>query len=169
MAWITGNGSSVGPGIMRTGRVWHWAQLIVTSEAPFVAGTVRPAHTEGGLRWTRPGSARPISKLVVKSALLSGLSTRARSVRCHAGRLRPSILPARCLVPGSTSPSTRAILACGSRRDALGIAQDEVEVAGVDEEAGALTQDEDGITAPQGVEEQGQAAADREIPEGAGH
>src|SRR5215467_11614391 len=92
MAWITGNGSSVGPGIMRTGRVWHWAQLIVTSEAPFVAGTVRPTHTEGGLRWTRPGSARPISKLVVKPALLSGLSTRARSVRCHARRLRPSIL-----------------------------------------------------------------------------
>src|SRR5262245_48801534 len=30
MAWITGNGSSVGPGIMRTGRVWHWAQLMVT-------------------------------------------------------------------------------------------------------------------------------------------
>src|SRR3989442_12237441 len=31
MAWITGNGSSVGPGIMRTGRVWHWAQLIVNT------------------------------------------------------------------------------------------------------------------------------------------
>jgi len=49
--------------------------------------------------------------LVVQSALLSGSSTRARSVRCHADRLRPSILPARCLVPGSTSAtSTRAIL-----------------------------------------------------------
>src|SRR5262245_35174855 len=66
-------------------------------------------------------------------------------------------------------PSTRAILARGSRGDALGVAQDEVEVAGVDEEARALTQDEDGIAAPEGVEEQGQAAADREIPEGAGH
>src|SRR5262249_62043244 len=113
MAWITGNGSSVGPGIMRTGRVWHWAQLIVTSEAPFVAGTVRPAHTEGGLRWTRPGSARPISKLVVKPALLSGLSTRARSVRCHGGRLRPSILRRAALFlvlarPPSHAPSRLA-------------------------------------------------------------
>src|SRR5262245_2619638 len=72
MAWITGNGSSVGPGIMRTGRVWHWAQLMLTSNAPVVAGTVRSAHTEGGLRSKRPGSARPTETLVVKSALLSG-------------------------------------------------------------------------------------------------
>src|SRR5262245_35814227 len=66
-------------------------------------------------------------------------------------------------------PSTRAILACGSGGDALGVAQDEVEVARVDEEAGALAQDEHGITAPQRVEQEGQAAADREIPEGARH
>src|SRR5215510_3154169 len=66
-------------------------------------------------------------------------------------------------------PSTRAILACGSGGDALGVAQDEVEVARVDEEAGALAQDEDRIAAPQRVEQEGQAAADREIPEGARH
>src|SRR5262249_16231559 len=85
-------------------------------------------------------------------------------------RLRPSILPARCLIPGPTSAtSTRAILACGSGRDALGVAQDEVEIAGVDEEPGALAQDKDGITAPERVEQEGQAAADRKIPEAAGH
>ncbi len=29
-AWMTGGGSSVGPGIMSTGRVRHWAQRTVT-------------------------------------------------------------------------------------------------------------------------------------------
>src|SRR2546428_13966314 len=58
MAWITGNGNSVGPGIMSTGRVWHWAQLIVT-RGSFVAGAVRPAQTEGGLRQARAGSDTP--------------------------------------------------------------------------------------------------------------
>ena len=29
MAWMTGNGSSVGPGIMSVGRVCTWVQLIV--------------------------------------------------------------------------------------------------------------------------------------------
>src|SRR6266545_3774024 len=58
MAWITGNGNSVGPGIMSTGRVWHWAQLIVTSGS-FVAGALRSAHTEGGLRQARAGSDTP--------------------------------------------------------------------------------------------------------------
>ena len=40
MAWMTGYGSSVGPGIMSTGRVWHLAQLIVTLIS-FVAGASR--------------------------------------------------------------------------------------------------------------------------------
>jgi len=51
----------------------------------------------------------------------------------------------------------------------FGVAQDEVEVARVDEEARALAQDEDGVAPPECVEEQGEAAADREIPEGPGH
>ena len=39
IAWMTGKGSSVGPGIMRTGRVWHWAQLIVRDTlVSFVGG-----------------------------------------------------------------------------------------------------------------------------------
>src|SRR5437867_12886457 len=58
MAWITGNGNSVGPGIMSTGRMWHWAQLIVTSGS-FVAGALRSGHTEGGLRQARAGSDTP--------------------------------------------------------------------------------------------------------------
>src|SRR6266540_4388948 len=58
MAWITGNGNSVGPGIMSTGRVWHWAQLIVTSDS-FVAGAVRPAQAAGGLRQARPAPTTP--------------------------------------------------------------------------------------------------------------
>src|SRR6059036_707112 len=95
IAWMTRNGSSVGPGIMRTGRVWHWAQLIVTGSS-FVAG----------------------------------------------------------------------ILACGSGGDALGVAQDEVEITRVDEETRPLTQNEHGVAPPQRVEEQRHAAADREIPEG---
>src|SRR6266542_1354972 len=58
MAWITGNGNSVGPGIMSTGRVWHWAQLIVTSDS-FVAGALRPAQAAGGLRQARPAPTTP--------------------------------------------------------------------------------------------------------------
>ena len=49
MAWITGNGSSVGPGIMRTGRVWHWAQLIVTPLL-LCSGDREVGLAEGGLR-----------------------------------------------------------------------------------------------------------------------
>src|SRR5437899_1975976 len=50
IAWMTGNGSSVGPGIMRTGRVWHWAQLIVRgTTASFVAGSAGPVPFVGGL------------------------------------------------------------------------------------------------------------------------
>src|SRR3989442_13919171 len=60
IAWMTGKGSSVGPGIMRTGRVWHWAQLIVRDTlVSFVAGAVRPDRIVGGLREARPGSVAP--------------------------------------------------------------------------------------------------------------
>src|SRR6059036_101266 len=60
IAWMTGKGSSVGPGIMRTGRVWHWAQLIVRDTlVSFVAGAVRPDRIVGGLREARPGSVPP--------------------------------------------------------------------------------------------------------------
>src|SRR5256712_1361038 len=53
--------------------------------------------------------------------------------------------------------------------DPLGVAEDEVQVTRVDEETRALTEDEDRITPPQRVAQQRQPAADREIPEGAGH
>src|SRR3989442_15521356 len=43
---------------MRTGRVWHRAQLIVT-RGSFVAGALRSAHPEGGLTQMRPGSDTP--------------------------------------------------------------------------------------------------------------
>src|SRR5438128_1422010 len=57
IAWMTGKGSSVGPGIMRTGRVWHWAQLIVRdTSVSFVAGFAGPGPDVGGLRKVRAGS-----------------------------------------------------------------------------------------------------------------
>src|SRR6266478_6207048 len=102
MAWITGNGSSVGPGIMRTGRVWHWAQLIVNTWLLCSGGREIGSHRgwsdkdasrlrtpdldavrEVGsafwfsararsVRYARAGFARPVQTLSVTSALLSG-------------------------------------------------------------------------------------------------
>src|SRR5688572_8215956 len=46
---------------------------------------------------------------------------------------------------------------------------DEPQIARVDEEARALADDEDGIAPVDGIGEQGEAAADGEIPEGAWH
>src|SRR5213076_2652001 len=61
IAWMTGKGSSVGPGIMRTGRVWHWAQLIVRDTiVSFVAGSAGPVPVVGGLTRARAGSVTPI-------------------------------------------------------------------------------------------------------------
>src|SRR3989442_13626130 len=43
IAWLTGKGSSVGPGIMRTGRLGPWAQLIVRdTPASLLGGTAEP-------------------------------------------------------------------------------------------------------------------------------
>src|SRR3989454_2436611 len=68
IAWMTGKGSSVGPGIMRTGRVWHWAQLIVRDTlVSFVARAVRPDPIVGGLREARPGSVAPILSSVARA------------------------------------------------------------------------------------------------------
>src|SRR3990172_9267584 len=100
-AWTTGQGSSVGPGIISTGRVWHWAQLIVTDTAvSFVAPILH----------------------------------------------RPSPVG-----------------------DALGLAEDEVEVARVDEEPRALADDEDRVQPVDRVGEQRDPAADRKVPERVGH
>src|SRR5947199_9820280 len=69
MAWMTGKGSSVGPGIMRTGRVWHWAQLIVRDTiVSFVAGSAGPVPVVGGVRKVRAGSVTLILSSVMTSA-----------------------------------------------------------------------------------------------------
>src|SRR5436309_13006467 len=66
---MTGNGSSVGPGIMRTGRVWHWAQLIVRDTiVSFVAGSAGPVPVVGGVRKVRAGSVTLILSSVMTSA-----------------------------------------------------------------------------------------------------
>src|SRR5216684_7795115 len=135
MAWITGNGNSVGPGIMSTGRVWHWAQLIVTSGS-FVAGAMRSGHTEGGLRQARAGSDTPEHPG----------SPRGLRTTCRVIRLR--------------------ILACASRSDALGAAEDEIEIARVHEKAGGLPDDEHRVPPMEGVGQERHAATQGEIPEG---
>src|SRR5881397_1800095 len=94
MAWITGNGNSVGPGIMSTGRVWHWAQLIVT-RGSFVAGAVRPAQAEGGLRQARAGSDTP------------------EHPASRANRLRPARIPHH---PRAGSDTLRPLVATARRR-----------------------------------------------------
>src|SRR5262249_12244889 len=98
MAWMTGNGSSVGPGIIRMGRVCTWVQLIVddTMRSPW----------------------RP-SAVILAS-------------RFHEGR-----------------------------RGAV----DEPQVARVHEQAGALAENEDGIAPVDRIRKQGDAAAEREVPE----
>ena len=106
------------------------------------------------------------------SALLSGSGPRptvglASRLRFRFDRIR-FWAAATALRPGSAAICPVAgILACGQESGVLGVAEDEVEIARVDEEARALTQNEDGIATPERVEQEGQSAADREIPEGA--
>src|SRR5499433_1761113 len=102
--WMTGKGSSVGPGIIRISRVWGMAHLI--------------------------GSAL--------AGLMGSMSFRRR-------RLRPGLGEQALLAP------------------------DEIEVAKVDEETGALPQDEHGVAAVNRVDEQDGAATDGEEPEGDGN
>src|SRR5262250_3260249 len=102
--WMTGKGSSVGPGIIRISRVWGMAHLI--------------------------GSAL--------AGLMGSMSFRRR-------RLRPGLGEQALLAP------------------------DEIEVAKVDEETGALPQDEHGVAAVNCVDEQNGAATDGEEPEGDGN
>src|SRR3989454_4008082 len=151
MAWITGNGNSVGPGIMSTGRVWHWAQLIVTSGS-FVAGALRSGHTEDGLRQVRAGSDTP---------------ERPASSR--------DVAPTRLNIPDHTwtwfrharsAAGTTCILACASRSDALGVAEDEIEIARVHEKPGGLPDDEHRVPPMEGVGQERHAAPQGEIPEG---
>src|SRR6266705_3219540 len=143
MAWITGNGNSVGPGIMSTGRVWHWAQLIVTSGS-FVAGALRSALAGGGLSQARPGSDSP------------------EHPGSPANRLRPALFTRR------DGPASRhgGILACASGADALGVAEDEIEIARVHEKAGGLPDDEHRVPPMEGVGQERHAATQGEIPEG---
>src|SRR3989475_3173812 len=65
IAWMTGKGSSVGPGIMRTGRVWHWAQLIVRDTlVSFVGGTAEPVPVVGGLTKMRASRLRYSNRII---------------------------------------------------------------------------------------------------------
>src|SRR5207253_8197827 len=66
--------------------------------------------------------------------------------------LAPGFLPALQLV-------SRGHLITRSGGDALGVAEDEVEVPGVDEEACRLTENEHRVAPPEGVGEQDHAAA----------
>src|SRR5438046_2540794 len=152
IAWMTGNGSSVGPGIMRTGRVWHWAQLIVRDTiVSFVAGSAGPVPVVGGVRKVRAGSVTLILSSVARAMRqdpVEGGLTRARA--------------------GSVTP----ILARGGASavgEALGAAVDEVEIPRGHEEPGTLAEDEHGVEPVDRVRQQRHAAAHREEPEGAGH
>src|SRR5206468_946037 len=161
MAWITGNGSSVGPGIMRTGRVWHWAQLIVNTW--LLCSGDREIGSHRG--WPDIGASRlrtPDLDAVRAVGSAFWFSARARLVR--PARAAPHHRSRRY----SNCPC-RGHFSMRSGGGVLGVAEDEVEVARVDEQAGALTQNEDGIAAPERVEQEGQSTADREIPEGARH
>src|ERR1700726_2282873 len=62
-------------------------------------------------------------------------------------------------------PSGSAVRAAGGLRPrAVG----EPEIAGVDQQAGALAEDEDGVSLVDGVAQEGRAAGDAQVPEGAG-
>src|SRR5207302_9678117 len=80
IAWVTGKGSSVGPGIMRTGRVWHWAQLIVRDTlVSFVAGAAGPVPIVGGRTKVRAGSVTPIVSSAPILSSVAGASGRIQS------------------------------------------------------------------------------------------
>src|SRR5579871_5253565 len=84
--------------------------------------------------------------------LPGGKLVRSRSEKFRAQRSRPGVSP----VP----------VAGGEGRACVPpFAQDEEDVAGIDEEAAGLAGDEDRVAAVDGVEEEGHAAADREEPE----
>src|SRR5712692_10709744 len=69
------------------------------------------------------------------------------------------------MVESMTAPlPAGAGLRAGLGQAAL-LAPDQVEVAQVHEQAGPLTEDEDGVQAVDGVDQQGEATADREEPE----
>lgn len=57
----------------------------------------------------------------------------------------------------------------GSCHARLVFPPDEMQIAGVDEKARELTDDEDGVGAIDRVGEQGRASGEAEIPEGDGH
>src|SRR5262249_86231 len=61
MAWMTGNGSSVGPGIMSMGRVCTWVQLIVDDT---VGSPWRPApgHSTSSRFHDRPRRRRAVDE-----------------------------------------------------------------------------------------------------------
>src|SRR5947207_10620567 len=180
IAWMTGNGSSVGPGIMRTGRVWHWAQLIVRDTiVSFVAGGAGAVPVVGGVRKVRAGSVTLILSSVMTSAgpvpVVGGVrKVRAGSVTLILSSVARAIRqdPVEGGLTRARAGSVTPILARGGASavgEALGAAVDEVEIPRVHEEPGTLAEDEHGVEPVDRVRQQRHAAAHREEPEGAGH
>src|SRR5437016_5593998 len=82
IAWMTGKGSSVGPGIMRTGRVWHWAQLIVRDTlVSFVGGTAEPVPVVGGLTKMRASRLRYSNRIICSNPIICNGGREAGSHR----------------------------------------------------------------------------------------
>src|SRR5437899_11236368 len=87
----------------------------------------------------------------------------------HPGSRRPG--PTRPNIPDPDDPATlrRRILARDSRGDALGVPEDEIEIARVHEEPGRLGDDEHRVPPMDGIGQERRAAAHGEIPEEARH
>src|SRR5437870_5576449 len=95
----------------------------------------------------------------------------------HSGSRRPPTrpnipgrddpAPTRPNIPDPDDPATlrRRILARDSRGDALGVPEDEIEIARVHEEPGRLADDEHRVLPMDGVGQKRRAAAHGEIPE----
>src|SRR5438309_5986409 len=135
-----------------------------------------PRHWKTVRRASRVGSSTRSSKLAsyctVGGAFMAWMTENASSVGpgiISVGRVRPW---AQLIVGGtgwllSLSSWRRLILALvrSGGRGEPGLAVDEVQVAQVHEQARPLAEDEDGVAAVDGVEEEREAAAEREVPE----
>src|SRR2546425_6691688 len=156
---------------MRTGRGWHRAQLIVT-RGSFERGAWGSAHPEGGLTQMGPGSDTPEhagSRRPPTRPNIPGHDDPVRHARTfripttpdtpeHPGSRRPG--PTRPNIPDPDDPATlrRRILARDSRGAALGVPEDEIEIARLHEEPGRRADDEQRGLPLDGIGEQRTAA-----------
>src|SRR5881296_1129483 len=94
IAWMTGKGSSVGPGIMRTGRVWHWAQLIVRDTlVSFVGGTAEPVPVVGGLTKMRASRLRYSNRIICSNPIICNGAVRSDRIVGGLREARPGSVP----------------------------------------------------------------------------